>query len=191
MFERVISGIFFMDENFAGFRTMDAQSKKQQYDFDMDMLDPQITIIDQKIADNYDTTRLVGFRTGKRCRGDMNILQIQAIYYSVSEEMCLSRLMPIVEHMRTELPYYGSECNMSLIPEDDLVVQEIEREAVKEAVEQALAAAEAKPPQVVVKKEEGTTATEAAAWITMFLLLATGVLRCHAHARQRRATKLR
>ena len=37
-------------------------------------------------------TRLVGFRTTKRCESDNNIMSVQPIYYSIDEQMCKKTL---------------------------------------------------------------------------------------------------
>ena len=67
------------------------------------------------ILREYDSTRLIGFRTTKECRHAKTIKSIQPIYYSKNEVICNNVLKPVTENLVKELPEYGSECNNPLL----------------------------------------------------------------------------
>ena len=67
------------------------------------------------IIEEYDSTRLIGFRTTKECRHAKTTKSIQPIYYSRNEQICKNLLKPVTENMAQELPEYGSECNNPLL----------------------------------------------------------------------------
>ena len=58
-----------------------------------------------------DHTRLIGFRTTKRCRSDKQIMSIQPIYYSIDERMCKSYVDYVSQELYNEIPAYGAECS--------------------------------------------------------------------------------
>ena len=65
----------------------------------------------KEIEDMQYDTRLIGFRTTKRCHEDTNIKSIQPIYYSTNEKVCKRELLMINDEMKEEIGYYGLDCN--------------------------------------------------------------------------------
>ena len=55
-------------------------------------------------------TRIIGFRTTKRCHSAKQILSVQPIYYSINREMCNEVLKPLSAGMMNEINSYGPEC---------------------------------------------------------------------------------
>ena len=56
-------------------------------------------------------TRIVGFRSTKRCREDYTTMSLQPIYYSINENMCKNILKPMTKNLINEVPMYGPECS--------------------------------------------------------------------------------
>ena len=77
---------------------------------------------------NFDT-RIVGFRTTKRCREDPNIKSIQPIYYSLNERLCKQPKMVkmVSDQMKEEISHYGLDCN-----DPSLVEAHIEKTMTKQ-----------------------------------------------------------
>ena len=66
--------------------------------------------IDDAFVKNYDSTRLIGFRTSKLCQQTDYFSGIQPIYFSTDERMCKDHLFPLLEGMLEEIPAYGLTC---------------------------------------------------------------------------------
>lgn len=62
------------------------------------------------LADNRHT-RLVGFRTTKRCEEAEKIMSVQPIYFSIDETMCKEYLTPITKGLSEEISAYGPACS--------------------------------------------------------------------------------
>ena len=71
---RVISALFFdQDGHFAGLSLIDIDTMEKEYHVPVNVEKLTAYLVDDEIEYNYDTTRLIGFRTGKRCRGEKHI----------------------------------------------------------------------------------------------------------------------
>ena len=80
--------LFDSDNSLAGVRLYDTERDafETHSALNADILTGQID--DTVMMESYATTRLVGLRTWKRCETSQEILQVQPIYYSVSETIC-------------------------------------------------------------------------------------------------------
>ena len=67
--------------------------------------------VSDEILDANDSTRLVGFRTGKSCKDSTVIKSIQPIYYSNDANICKSVLNEATDSQLRELPAYGADCS--------------------------------------------------------------------------------
>ena len=63
------------------------------------------------IRESYEHTRLIGFRTTKRCDTSRFIQQIQPVYFSIDEKMCKENLYTIPQNLLEEIQEYGIECS--------------------------------------------------------------------------------
>ncbi len=109
--ETTITEYLFDDKNhFAGVLAYSSETRESS---EKSLIENTIesALDDEFFVNSYSTTRLVGFRTLKRCDTSLEILRIEPIYYSVSEEMCLEHLVPISAGMLEEIPSYGAACN--------------------------------------------------------------------------------
>ena len=70
--------------------------------------------VDARIVNDYESTRLIGFRTTKKCKDDKLIKSIQPIYYSKNEEVCKTILQPVSNIMMNEPQEYGHNCYEAL-----------------------------------------------------------------------------
>ena len=77
-------------------------------------------LVDTRLQEAHDTTRLIGFRTGKHCKDSKTIHEITPIYYSIDEVICKHVIWPISEDLQTENPAYGLECGDLELQEYDL-----------------------------------------------------------------------
>jgi len=109
---KVMSALFFdQDAHFAGFSLIDIDTREKEYHVPVNVEKLTAKIVDDEIEYNYDTTRLIGFRTGKRCEGEKHISQVEPIYYSIDSRMCKEYLSPLSLGMREEIPSYGLKCS--------------------------------------------------------------------------------
>lgn len=60
--------------------------------------------------EHYERTRLIGFRTSKRCKQTNYINSVQPIYYSLDEKMCKEHLQLVTPGMLEEINDYGLDC---------------------------------------------------------------------------------
>jgi len=65
---------------------------------------------DSIFIDSNKHTRIVGFRTTKRCHNSKKIRSIQPIYYSVNEDICKNQLVQLSKGALQEIESYGPEC---------------------------------------------------------------------------------
>ena len=72
---------------------------------------PYIVENDARLLEAESHTRIVGFRSTKRCREDYTTMSIQPIYYSINENMCKNILKPMTKNLINEVPNYGPECS--------------------------------------------------------------------------------
>ncbi len=77
-------------------------------------------LVDTRLREAHDTTRLVGFRTGKHCKDAKTIHEITPIYYSIDEMICKHVIWPINDDLKSEYPAYGLECGDLELQEYDL-----------------------------------------------------------------------
>ena len=70
---------------------------------------------DADLMQANDNTRLIGFRTTKRCHSSKQIKSIQPIYYSINEDICKNVLLPLTEVILDEIPVYGVECGDGIL----------------------------------------------------------------------------
>ena len=103
---------YFFDKNghFCGFALIDNISGAEEKFVPNDLWTKAIKV-DYKMLEGHQHTRLIGFRTGKRCHTDHLIKEIMPIYYSRNEEMCKQHLTPISQNYQGEIASYGLECN--------------------------------------------------------------------------------
>ena len=59
---------------------------------------------DARLLEAESHTRIIGFRSTKRCREDYTTMSIQPIYYSINEEMCKNILKPMTKNLINEIP---------------------------------------------------------------------------------------
>jgi len=112
--DRVIQAYHFDEKmNFAGFSIKHVKTGQVElvlaYDVDKKVL--YTYEVENEIKEKYSMTRLVGFRTTKKCRSSQNILQVQPIYFSLDEDVCRNVLTEVDEGMNYELPEFGKECS--------------------------------------------------------------------------------
>ena len=93
--------------------------------------------VDSALLSAHDTTRLIGFRSGKTCHGSKAVNQIQPIYYSIDKQLCTQVFKPIEQRFLSELPFYGEECGSSKASTDQKEAQQMLKalDEVKELVE--------------------------------------------------------
>jgi len=58
-------------------------------------------------------TRLLGFRSAKRCQQDKQISSMMPIFYSVDQQMCKEVLQPLISSWYDEMPFFGNECHQT------------------------------------------------------------------------------
>ena len=109
---KALSALFFdQDDHFAGLSLVDVDSGEKEYHVPINVESLTAQLVEDEIQLNYDTTRLIGFRTSKRCADDKQISRVMPIYYSIDPGMCKEYLAPLSAGMREELPEYGLECS--------------------------------------------------------------------------------
>lgn len=80
--------------HFSGYALRDKMTNKQSYHLPFEFKDRIDEMVFEPMSRdfllNYDEshTRLLGFRSGKRCKESKAIRTIQPIFYSVNEKMC-------------------------------------------------------------------------------------------------------
>ena len=62
------------------------------------------------VESQVNLTRLIGFRTTKRCESSKFIMSLQPIYYSLDEEMCTEVLTSLSASHLDEIGGYGPTC---------------------------------------------------------------------------------
>jgi len=72
------------------------------------------------LKNSHEHTRLVGFRSGKRCSSSQIARTLMPIFYSVDEEMCKHVLKPLAKSWHTEPPSSGAGCHMHLLTDHGL-----------------------------------------------------------------------
>ena len=106
------SVLFDKYDHFAGLELRNAKSGQIKTISPLDTNDSSLKKIKNSealIAGNSHT-RLIGFRTSKRCHSSKSILSVQPIYYSIDEEFCNSVFTPLSMGMLAEIGSYGPEC---------------------------------------------------------------------------------
>ena len=93
--------VFSPTGEFAGYVTRDRITKEDEfivpYEFKDRTKEMTFQSMNGDFVRNYDErhTRLLGFRSGKRCLESKTISTIQPIFYSISEKMCKEILKPL------------------------------------------------------------------------------------------------
>lgn len=98
-----------IDANFVGFTTQKVGGVDEYYAPNFAGV-AHFVAIDEKIANNYESTRLIGFRTTKKCKDSNLIKSIQPIYYSKNKDICQTVLRPVSKTMMSEPQEYGNDC---------------------------------------------------------------------------------
>ena len=106
------SVLFDHDYNFAGLQFKSLSSGLHTHDNvqNYEYL-PYSVENDPRLLEAESHTRIVGFRSTKRCREDYTTMSIQPIYYSINEDMCKNILKPMTKNLINEVPNYGPECS--------------------------------------------------------------------------------
>ena len=75
------------DMHFVGFSLYDVSTQQENHliGAGVDTTTMYSSSVDPRIIQNYDNTRLIGFRTSKQCRQSDFISEIQPIYYSTDQ----------------------------------------------------------------------------------------------------------
>ena len=89
----------------AGFRYMNATSGETMIDSPHYQVDHGDFI--EKgfdMVNGHTSTRLIGFRTTKRCQTSKRIMTVEPIFYSEDEKTCTEHLKVLTESIKTEVP---------------------------------------------------------------------------------------
>lgn len=113
MKSRVISSFLFDQQgHFAGLVILDSTTGETEQIVSQSQPKGKLSevIVDKEILESARHTRVVGFRTSKRCAGSKNITGVQPIYYSIDEQMCKEYLEPVTDLLLSEPTGHGPEC---------------------------------------------------------------------------------
>ena len=69
--------------NFSGFVLSDPKSEEITSQLPNEHITLTSHMLDPEILNNHESTRLVGFRTTKRCKSSKQVMSVQPIYFSV------------------------------------------------------------------------------------------------------------
>lgn len=108
----IITAVLF-DENdhFAGFSFIDPVTNEHVVDTPLKPSQLRAEGNSEKVVrSQVDLTRLIGFRTTKRCESDKFIESLQPIYYSLDREMCTEVLISLSSSHLDEIGGYGPTC---------------------------------------------------------------------------------
>lgn len=109
---KVIDGFLFDTGNhFAGFRTWNPQHDTENVHKAVDASKLRFSEVDKQIVDSIDHTRLIGFRTTKKCDEGKVISSVQPIYFSIDKTMCKDYLKPVSAGLMEEISGFGPTCD--------------------------------------------------------------------------------
>lgn len=114
MQDKVIVSVLFDDQDlFSGFSLMSTTNGDLTILSPMAAGDGNMRNVDNdmELVKANKHTRLVGFRTTKRCSSAKQIMSVQPIYFSINEDMCKKVLKPITRGMLEEIPHFGPSCD--------------------------------------------------------------------------------
>lgn len=112
----MLDSILFDDEkHFAGFVFYDQVLLETKYMIASKHMHVEAVKLDDEILKNHENTRLIGFRTTKRCHTAKQTMSVQPIFFSVNRDLCENYLDGIDMAMMDELTHHGPECSDPLI----------------------------------------------------------------------------
>ena len=88
--------------NWAGFKFKDLARDIYRIDSPGDK--DKLREVEMPYGKKHLNTRLIGFRTTKRCQTDKKIMSVQPIFYSIDEDLCKNQLIIPTDAQMSEIP---------------------------------------------------------------------------------------